>query len=148
MWVRGPHQTQLQSPRFREDHSQWHLPFPRLTKGQAPTSLSSLFLVTKMWLPLLWLHRLKPTRFHCPWDFPGKNTGVDNIPGRNGLPFPLPGDLPDPGVKPVSPDWQVDSFLLNHQAEHFEDIISLGLHSHSLIYTCYCPLSDKKLRTW
>ena len=22
-------------------------------------------------------HRLEPTRLFCPWDFPGKNTGVD-----------------------------------------------------------------------
>ena len=24
----------------------------------------------------LWLHGLQPTRFLCPWDFPGKSTGV------------------------------------------------------------------------
>ena len=24
----------------------------------------------------LWPHRLQPTRLLCPWDFPGKNTGV------------------------------------------------------------------------
>ena len=23
----------------------------------------------------------------------------------SGLPFPTPGDLPDPGIKPVSPSW-------------------------------------------
>ena len=34
-------------------------------------------------------------RFLCQWNFPGKNTGV--------LLFPSPGDLPDPGIKPVSP---------------------------------------------
>ena len=28
----------------------------------------------------------------------------------SGLPFPSPGDLPDPGIKPVSPALQVDSF--------------------------------------
>ena len=33
----------------------------------------------------------------------------------SGFPFPLPGDLPDPGVKPVSPALQVDSLLLSHQ---------------------------------
>ena len=27
----------------------------------------------------------------------------------NGLPFPFPGDLPDPGVEPGSPALQVDS---------------------------------------
>ena len=37
-----------------------------------------------------------PARFLCPWDFPGKNTGA-------GLPFPSPGDLPDPGLEPESP---------------------------------------------
>ena len=30
------------------------------------------------------------------YDFLGKNTGV-------GLPFPSPGDLPDPGIKSMSP---------------------------------------------
>ena len=32
----------------------------------------------------------------------------------NGLPFPSPGDLPDPGIKPMSPGWQVDSLPLSH----------------------------------
>ena len=31
----------------------------------------------------------------CSWDFPDKNTGV-------GLPFPSPGDLPDPGSELTS----------------------------------------------
>ena len=30
------------------------------------------------------------------------------------LPFPSPGNLPDPGIKPVSPDWQVGSPPLSH----------------------------------
>ena len=36
---------------------------------------------------------------------------------RSGLPFPLPGDLPDPGIEPgspASPALQVNSLLLNH----------------------------------
>ena len=33
----------------------------------------------------------------------------------NGLPFPFPGDIPDPGIQPVSPALQVDSLPLNHQ---------------------------------
>ena len=32
----------------------------------------------------LWSHGLQPTRFLCPWNFPGKNTGVGCI-------FPLQG---------------------------------------------------------
>ena len=33
----------------------------------------------------------------------------------DGLPFPSPGDLPDPGIKPVSPALEVDSLPLSHQ---------------------------------
>ena len=36
----------------------------------------------------------------------------------SGLPFPPPGDLPDPGIEsvsPASPAFQADSLLLNHQ---------------------------------
>ena len=40
-------------------------------------------------------YRLKPTRLFCPWDSPGKNTG-------DGLPCPSPGDLSNPGIKPLS----------------------------------------------
>ena len=31
-----------------------------------------------------------------------------------GLPFPPAGDLPDPGIEPISPVYHADSFLLNH----------------------------------
>ena len=33
----------------------------------------------------------------------------------SGLPFPSPGDLPNPGIKPTSPALQADSLLLSHQ---------------------------------
>ena len=33
----------------------------------------------------------------------------------NGLPFPSPGDLPDPVIKPIFPSLQVDSLPLSHQ---------------------------------
>ena len=32
----------------------------------------------------------------------------------SGLPFPSPGNLPDPGTKPMSPAWQVGSSPLSH----------------------------------
>ena len=43
-------------------------------------------------------------QLRCPWNFPGKNTGV-------GCHFPSPGDLFDPGIKLVSPELQADSLL-------------------------------------
>ena len=33
----------------------------------------------------------------------------------SGLPFPLPGNLPVPGIKPTSPAWQAYSLTLSHQ---------------------------------
>ena len=33
----------------------------------------------------------------------------------NGLPYPSPGDHPDPGIKPGSPALQADSLSLSHQ---------------------------------
>ena len=38
---------------------------------------------------------LQSTRLLCPWNFPGQEYW-------NRLPFPPPGDLPDPGIKPTS----------------------------------------------
>ena len=32
----------------------------------------------------------------------------------SGLPFPSPGDLPNPGIEPMSPAWQADSLPLSH----------------------------------
>ena len=52
----------------------------------------------------------------------------------SGLPFPSPGDLPDPGIKPGSPTLQTDTLLFeppgkpnifNHKSLHVSIIISL-----------------------
>ena len=32
----------------------------------------------------------------------------------SGLPFPFPGDLPNPGIEPTSPAWQTGSLPLSH----------------------------------
>ena len=41
-----------------------------------------------------------------------------------GLPFPSPGDLPDPGIQPTSPPrssvTQAGSLLLSHYGSHFK----------------------------
>ena len=38
----------------------------------------------------------------------------------SGLPFPSPGDLPDPGIKPGSPAWQADSLPFELQGRPLE----------------------------
>ena len=45
---------------------------------------------------LWWPHGLQPTMLICPWGFSRQEY-------CSGLPFPPPGDLPDPGIKPRSP---------------------------------------------
>ena len=45
---------------------------------------------------------LWPARLLCPWGFSRQEYW-------SGLPFPSPGDLSNPGVKPVSPALQMDS---------------------------------------
>ena len=40
-------------------------------------------------------HGLRPARFLCPWNSPGKKYW-------SGLPFPPPEDLPNPGIQPAS----------------------------------------------
>ena len=52
----------------------------------------------------------KRTRFLCPWDFPGKNTGV--------WPFPSPRDLPHPGVEPGSSAFQGVSLPTEPTGKH------------------------------
>ena len=42
-----------------------------------------------------------PIKLLCPWNSPGKNWSV--------LPFPSPGDLPNPTIEPRSPTLQADS---------------------------------------
>ena len=46
-----------------------------------------------------------PDRLLCPWDFPGKNTGV-------GCHFLLQGIFPTLGLNPHPLHWQVESLLL------------------------------------
>ena len=54
----------------------------------------------------------------------------------SGLPFPSPGDLPDPGIKPRSPALQVDSLLTELGGNPFKVVWSLfnqNIIPHSLI---------------
>ena len=54
----------------------------------------------------LWPHGLQPARLLCPWDPPGKNTGV----GCHAL---LQGHLPDSGTEPTHSALQADSLSVS-----------------------------------
>ena len=53
--------------------------------------------------PTLATHWTVACKFPRPWDSPEEYW--------SGLPFPSPGDLPKPGIKPMSPALQADSLL-------------------------------------
>ena len=57
------------------------------------------------------LHGLQPSRLLCPWDFPGKNTGV-------GCHFLLQGIFATQGSSWGILHWQVDSLPLSYQGNH------------------------------
>ena len=42
----------------------------------------------------------------------------------SGLPFPSPGDLPDPGIEPRSPALQADALTSEPPGKHVEEGIS------------------------
>ena len=56
--------------------------------------------------------------FATPWTVAHRaplSMGFSSQEYWSGLPFPSPGDVPDPGIKPTSPALQADSFPLSHQ---------------------------------
>ena len=56
-----------------------------------------------------------------PMDYSLPGSSVHEISRQgywSGLLFPSPGDLPDPGIKPMSPALPADSLLLSHQGSH------------------------------
>ena len=59
-------------------------------------------LVTQSCPTLCDLHGLQPPRLLWPMEFSRQEY-------QSGLPFPSPGDLPDPGIEPRSPALQADS---------------------------------------
>ena len=56
----------------------------------------------------LWPHGLQPARLCSPWGFSWQDYW-------GGLPWPPPGNLPNPGIKSRSPALQVDSYHVNHR---------------------------------
>ena len=74
-------------------------------------------------------HGLYLTRLLCPWDSPGKNTGV-------GCHFLLWVNFPTQGPKPRLLNWQVDSLVLNHLGSSIWTVAwtkptGFFLHSHT-----------------
>ena len=77
------------------------------------------------------------------------------------LPFPSSGDLPDPGIEPVSPALQADSLLLKQQGKNplavqetwvqslgQEDPLKKEMATHSIILAWEIPWTEKPGALW
>ena len=67
-------------------------------------------------MTFVFLSRLVVSKpFVTPWTVACQaplSLGFSRQESWSGLPFPTPGDLPDPGIEPTSPAWQMGFF--NH----------------------------------
>ena len=71
----------------------------------------------------LWQHGLQPARLLCPWGFSRQEYW-------SGLPCPLPGDLPKPGMKLRSPALQAAVWATRE--------VHMYLYNHVCIYPLAC----------
>ena len=62
-------------------------------------------------------YELQPARLLCPWDSPGKNTGV----GHHAL---LPGIFPTQGLNPGLPQCRQILYHLNYQGSPERSLVS------------------------
>ena len=63
----------------------------------------------------------------------------------SGLPFPFPGDLSDPGIKPGSPALQADSLPLSHWVSPLSPVIQLYIKEYSPDCVCVCVLIETSI---
>ena len=77
-------------------------------------------LVTQSCLTLLWSHGLYPTRLLCPWDSPGKNTGV----GCRAL---FQGIFPTQGSNPSLLHCRQILYQLSYQGSPYNAVCKLNL---------------------
>ena len=74
--------------------------------------MARIVLVAQSCPTLCDLHGPEPTRHLCPWDFPGKHTGV-------GCHCLLQGIFLTQGLNLLPLYWQVDSLPLSHQGSPY-----------------------------
>ena len=55
----------------------------------------------------------------------------------SGLPFPSPGDLPGPGIKPRSPSLQADSLPAEPPGKPSYMFLHIYIYTHTYIYKCH-----------
>ena len=107
---------------------------------------AAVYGVAQSWTPLKWLSSSSSSPKSCltlchPMDCRHQaplSMGWSRQEYWSGLPFPSPGDLPKPGIKPGSLHWQVDSLPLSHQENHLP-------HRVHLIVNCWLNSTTPRL---
>ena len=85
-----------------------------------------------------------------PWTVGSPVHGFPRQKYWSGLPFPSPGDLPNPGIEPASPALQVDSFPLSHREAHFIiiTVFTLLCLIYKLDQRCVCIGKNTIYEVW
>ena len=96
-------------------------------------------LITQSYLTLLRPQGLQPTRLLCPWNPPGKNTGVN----CHSL---LQGIFLTQGQKPGFPHCRQTLYSLSHQGSPAFTLIKLGLRSNYREGTQPHPLAENWIK--
>ena len=87
----------------------------------------------------LQLYELQPSRFLCPWNFPGKNTGVCCHSFLQGI-FPIQGSNP----RLLCPQqWQADSFQLSHLRNPDMPQLILMTIKFKITLLSFCLLNER-----
>ena len=104
--------------RLRKKQADSSLPCHHLVFNSILVKESIMVLKKSEHLPCGSVHVLSPIRlFTSPWTVAHQaplSVGFPRQKYWSGSPFPSLGDLPNPGIEPASPAWQVASLPLNH----------------------------------
>ena len=74
---------------------------------------------------------------------PGSSMGFSRQEYWSGLPFPSPGDLPNPGIKPAYPTWQADSLPLSQLRSPISkaEFSKFGYNGvEKFVFACVCVI--------
>ena len=89
-----------------------------------------------------WPHGLEPTMLFCPWNSPGKNTGV-------GCHFLLQGIFPTQGLNSSLPPCRQTLYQLSHQGSPKPVLLDLVLTTNPLADEAHCgDMTGQRPRGW
>ena len=126
----------------RETLLWWNLPWKLNSFNFLKISVETLDSICVFVYLLLFSHLVVSDSFCDPIDCSRQAPLSMGFPRKeywSGLLFPSPGDLPDLGIKPMSPAWQADSLPLSQQ-ESLHMCKYVYLYMFMCMHLCVCIL--------